>query len=29
MLAQPGATGTLQRREGLYSSHLVTLRRER
>ena len=27
--AQPGAIGALQRREGLYSSHLVTWRRER
>jgi transposase-like protein len=27
--AQPGASGALQRREGLYSSHLVTWRRER
>jgi transposase len=26
---QPGAIGALQRREGLYSSHLVTWRRER
>jgi transposase-like protein len=28
-VAQPGAIGALQRREGLYSSHLVTWRRER
>ena len=27
--AQPGSIGALQRREGLYSSHLVTWRRER
>ena len=27
--AEPGAIGALQRREGLYSSHLVTWRRER
>jgi transposase-like protein len=27
--SQPGAIGALQRREGLYSSHLVTWRRER
>jgi len=27
--AHPGAIGALQRREGLYSSHLVTWRRER
>jgi transposase-like protein len=27
--AQPGAIGALLRREGLYSSHLVTWRRER
>jgi transposase len=27
--AHPGATGALLRREGLYSSHLVTWRRER
>ena len=27
--AQPGGIGALQRREGLYSSHLVTWRRER
>ena len=27
--ARPGAIGALQRREGLYSSHLVTWRRER
>ena len=27
--AQPGALGALLRREGLYSSHLVTWRRER
>jgi transposase len=27
--SQPGASGALQRREGLYSSHLVTWRRER
>jgi transposase-like protein len=27
--AQPGAIGALQRREGLYSSHLTTWRRER
>ena len=27
--AQPGAMGALLRREGLYSSHLVTWRRER
>ena len=27
--AQPGAIGALQRREGLYSSHLVSWRRER
>jgi transposase-like protein len=27
--AQPGAIGALQRRKGLYSSHLVTWRRER
>ena len=27
--AQPGGTGALLRREGLYSSHLVTWRRER
>ena len=27
--AQPGAIGALQRREGLYSSHLATWRRER
>ena len=27
--AQPGAIGALQRRESLYSSHLVTWRRER
>ena len=27
--AQPGAIGALQRREGLYSSHLSTWRRER
>ena len=27
--AQPGAIGALQRREGLYCSHLVTWRRER
>jgi len=27
--AQPGATSALLRREGLYSSHLVTWRRER
>jgi transposase-like protein len=27
--AQPGAIGALQRREGLYSSHSVTWRRER
>ena len=27
--AQPGAIGTLLRREGLYSSHLATWRRER
>jgi transposase len=28
-VSQPGAIGALQRREGLYSSHLVTWRRER
>ena len=28
-VTQPGAIGALQRREGLYSSHLVTWRRER
>lgn len=28
-VAQPGAIGALLRREGLYSSHLVTWRRER
>ena len=28
-LTQPGAIGALLRREGLYSSHLVTWRRER
>jgi len=27
--AQPGAIGALQRREGIYSSHLTTWRRER